>query len=263
MIVDPLYTALLQHTSPHPALFGTVGGSRAYGCASPNSDYDIHGVHLLPARVVLGLTPQCVTAESKAHLPEYLGGEADIATHDLKKFVELLLKSNGNVLEDLYSPIIVHTSPAHEVLRDLGRGCITKRLAAHYKGMAANQQRGITSRPLKSLLHTYRCLLMGIHAMRTGELLFELQHLAYLYHQPQVFELVERKRVGDENLEIQERDSHQPHVLGLVQVLEQETVASSLPDAPAPETQAALEQLVIRMRLETAFGSLSKQEGEI
>src|SRR5256714_7112237 len=43
--------------------------------------------------------------------------EMDIVSHDVKKFFRLLLKKNGYVLEQLYSPLIVHTTPEHAELK--------------------------------------------------------------------------------------------------------------------------------------------------
>jgi len=99
--------SIVEH-HPYPVLFATVGGSRAFGCASPESDYDVHGVYLLPLEEVLGLGRPNETLEQKTEHPEEQV-EVDIATHDLRKFVMLLLKGNGNVLEDLYSPLVVIT----------------------------------------------------------------------------------------------------------------------------------------------------------
>ena len=45
------------------------------------------------------------------------GLELDLVTHDIKKFLFLLLKKNGYVLEQLYSPLVVATTPEHEELK--------------------------------------------------------------------------------------------------------------------------------------------------
>jgi predicted nucleotidyltransferase len=39
------------------------------------------------------------------------GLEIDLVTHDAKKFFGLLLKKNGYVLEQVLSPLVVHTTP--------------------------------------------------------------------------------------------------------------------------------------------------------
>ena len=40
---------------PYPLVFATVSGAHLYGFPSPDSDYDLRGVHVLPAHEVLGL----------------------------------------------------------------------------------------------------------------------------------------------------------------------------------------------------------------
>jgi predicted nucleotidyltransferase len=48
----------------------------------------------------------------------------DLVTHDVLKFFTMLLKRNGYVLEQLYSPLIVQTSPEHTELKTIAAGCI-------------------------------------------------------------------------------------------------------------------------------------------
>jgi predicted nucleotidyltransferase len=38
---------------PYPLLFVTVSGAHLYGFPSPDSDYDLRGVHVLPVREVV------------------------------------------------------------------------------------------------------------------------------------------------------------------------------------------------------------------
>ncbi len=40
---------------PYPLLFATISGAHLYGFPSPDSDYDLRGVHLLPLEEVVGL----------------------------------------------------------------------------------------------------------------------------------------------------------------------------------------------------------------
>jgi uncharacterized protein len=62
-----------------------------------------------------------------------------IVSHDVWKFFGLLLKKHGYVLEQLYSSLIVQTTPAHEELKAIPRGCMTRHHSHHYFGFAETQ----------------------------------------------------------------------------------------------------------------------------
>src|SRR5512135_203082 len=88
-------TAVVE-SQPYPLLFVTISGAHLYGFPSPDSDYDLRGVHTLPLNEVLGLTTRHETVESSG---QHHGLELDLVTHDLRKFMGLMLKKNGYVLE--------------------------------------------------------------------------------------------------------------------------------------------------------------------
>src|SRR5437667_1842847 len=183
---------------PYPLLFVTISGAHLYGFPSPDSDYDLRGVHILPVREVIGLTPPRETIETSG---VHDGLELDLVTHDAKKFFTLMLRKNGYVLEQLLSPLIVHTTPAHEELKELSRGCITKHHAHHYLGFAQTQWKlfeKATPPRVKPLLYVYRVLLTGIHLMRTGQVEANLLTLNESFKLPYVLDLVERKLSGPE-----------------------------------------------------------------
>ena len=89
---------LLRQVEQHPysLLFATVSGAHLYGFPSPDSDYDLRGVHLLPLEEVVGLKTGQETVE-KSGIHD--GLEIDLVTHDARKFFSLMLKKNGYVLE--------------------------------------------------------------------------------------------------------------------------------------------------------------------
>ncbi|MGW6983753.1 nucleotidyltransferase domain-containing protein [Streptomyces sp. NPDC054932] len=152
---------------PDPLLFATVSGAHLYGFPSRDSDIDLRGAHLLPARALLGLRDP---EETRTRMWDRDDVEMDLVTHDLRKFVRLMLNRNGYVLEQLLSPLVVHTTPAHEELIALAPGVLTSHHAHHYRGFANTQWRlfGKTAE-LKPLLYAFRALLTGIHLMRSAE----------------------------------------------------------------------------------------------
>ncbi|MEU6604526.1 nucleotidyltransferase domain-containing protein [Streptomyces shenzhenensis] len=152
---------------PDPLLFATVSGAHLYGFPSEDSDLDLRGVHLLPAAALVGLREP---AETRSRTWDRQGVELDLVTHDLRKFVRLMLRRNGYVLEQLLSPLVVHTGDAHRELVALAPGVLTSHHAHHYRGFAVTQWRLFEKTgELKPLLYTFRVLLTGIHLMRSGE----------------------------------------------------------------------------------------------
>src|SRR5882672_1153161 len=99
---------------PYPLLFATISGAHLYGFPSPDSDFDLRGAHVLPLEKVVGLEIQGETVEGSRVIE---GLEMDIVSHDVRKFFGFLLKKNGYVLEQLLSPLIVHTTPEHTELK--------------------------------------------------------------------------------------------------------------------------------------------------
>ena len=234
---------------PYPLLFVTISGAHLYGFPSPDSDFDLRGVHLLPLREVVGLQTGRETIE-RSEVRE--GVEIDLVTHDAGKFFSLMLKKNGYVLEQLYSPLVVRTSSEHEELKRLGRGCITRYHAYHYLGFAQTQWKLFerdNPRRVKPLLYVYRVLLTGIHLMRTGEVEANLLTLNETYRLPYIADLVARKRDGPERATLKEADYdfHQAEYQRLRAVLEEEHRRSALPESAS--TGPGLNELLIRIRL--------------
>ncbi len=235
---------------PYPLLFATVSGAHLYGFPSPDSDYDLRGVHVLPTREVVGLYPPRETIEASE---ERDGLEIDLVTHDARKFFALLLKRNGYVLEQLYSPLVVRTTPEHKELKAIARGCLTRQHAHHYLGFAETQWRLFDKerpRRVKPLLYVYRVLLTGIHLMQTGEVEANLVRLNEVFGLPYLPDLIAHKLAGPEHSMLEDADVafHQREYERLCGELERARDLSALPDAPL--TKEALNDLLVRVRLE-------------
>ena len=238
---------------PYPLAFITISGAHLYGFASPDSDVDLRGSHVLPLEEVVGLDPGADTVE---HSEVRDGLDIDLVTHDIHKFATLLLKRNGYVLEQLLSPLVVVATPLFEELRALASGCITRHHAHHYLGFAAAQWELFEKeqpRRVKALLYVYRVLLTGIHLMRTGEVEANLERvLEGRRDLDDVGELLARKRVGSEKLTLDDSDldAHRTRYGLLRAELEEAFQASVLPERPT--ARAALDSVVIRCRVTDA-----------
>jgi uncharacterized protein len=233
---------------PFPLVFATISGAHLYGFPSPDSDYDLRGAHVLPLREVVGLDAGRETVESST-LDE--GVEVDLVTHDVFKFFSLMLKKNGYVLEQLYSPLVVETTPEHMELKAIGKLCITRHHSHHYFGFSETQWRLFEKeepRRVKPLLYVYRVLLTGIHLMRTGEVEANLRHLNEEARLSHVDDLIARKLAGPEKSTINEADLefHRQEYERLRAMLKTAEESSTLPESP--QARPALNDLLIRLR---------------
>jgi uncharacterized protein len=230
---------------PYPTVFVTVSGAHLYGFASVDSDLDLRASHLLPAREVVGLRtgPDTISTDTWRD-----GVELDVVSHDLLKFARMLTTRNGYVLEQLLSPLVVATSPAHEQLIDLAPGLITRHHAHHYLGFAATQERLFAKTgELKPALYTLRVLHTGIHLMRTGTIVANLAELSSL---PYVPDLIAMKRTAEHGaFPASARTDLERDVARLRDELEQARDASALPEHADPDAVEALHQLVVAARL--------------
>jgi predicted nucleotidyltransferase len=269
MSIDPRLKRIVA-AQPYPLLFATISGAHLYGFPSPDSDFDLRGAHVLPLEKVVGLEVKDETVEDSRIID---GLDMDIVSHDVKKFFGMLLKKNGYVLEQLFSPLIVQTTPEHEELKEVcgsatgqsaggdagapRTGVVTKHHAHHYFGFAETQWKLFMKESphrVKPLLYVYRVLLTGIHLMRTGMVEANLVTLNESFKLPYIADLVARKLAGPENLAAghisdSELAFHETEYQRLREVLQSAYDASQLPELPSEGTRAALEDLLVRVRL--------------
>jgi len=172
----------------------------------------------------------------------------------VKKFFGLLLKKNGYVLEQLYSPLIVQTTPEHAELKAIAQGCITRHHSHHYFGFAQTQWSLFSKEEpqrVKPLLYLYRVLLTGIWMMLTGEVEANLVNLNQIFRLPYLPDLIARKLAGPEKSTLDDADIqfHQREYDRLQVELQTAHEASSLRETPDNKTRAALNDLLVRIRL--------------
>ena len=249
MTIDPRLYRIIA-AQPYPLLFATISGAHLYGFPSPDSDYDLRGAHVLPLDAVVGLEVRDETVQDERIVE---GLEMDIVSHDVRKFFGLLLKKNGYVLEQLYSPLIVHATPEHAELKEIARGCVTRHHSHHYFGFAETEWKLFDKerpRRVKPLLYVYRVLLTGIHLMRTGEVNADLVELNEAARLPCIADLIARKQSG-ENVTLEDADIpfHQSEYERLRVELQSAHEASRLPESPSVETRSALNDLLVRIRM--------------
>jgi len=189
--------AKLVDSRGYRPLFVTVSGAHLYGFPSPDSDIDLRGSHLLPLEEVVGLHPPPGTLEEKL---DHHGREVELVSHDLGKYLRLLVRNNGYVLEQICSPLVVMGGEFLARLRPLAAQCITRHVYHHYRGFLNTQLRQLAReepKRVKTVLYAYRVLLTGIHLLRTGEVEANLLRLAQGFPLDFLAGLVAEKQAGE------------------------------------------------------------------
>ncbi len=179
------------------ALFVTVSGAHLYGFPSADSDVDLRGCHQLPLRDVVGLDLPNQTLE---HKTVYGGTEVELVSHEIAKYLRLLVRNNGYILEQILSPIVVMGHDFLTELRPLARRCITRHHYHHYRGFYATQRKLLDKedpKRVKPLLYAYRVLMTGVHLLRSGEVEANLLHLNEHFSFRFLDELIVQKVCGE------------------------------------------------------------------
>ncbi|MBE0503171.1 MAG: nucleotidyltransferase domain-containing protein [Desulfuromonadales bacterium] len=118
-------------------LYAVESGSRAWGFASRDSDYDVRFVYLHPLEWYLSIN------EKRDVIEEPISGLLDVSGWDLRKALGLFRKSNPPLLEWLGSPIVyVERHGLAERMRDLlKRSFSPLSCLHHYMHMAQGNYR--------------------------------------------------------------------------------------------------------------------------
>ena len=126
----------IERTENVKILLAVESGSRAWGFASPDSDYDVRFIYVRQKNEYLRL-------DRGRDVIEYpIDDVLDINGWDLDKALKLLYKSNPTLFEWFSSPIIYKETPFADGFRSVMRGYFSsKRGLSHYLSMARNNYR--------------------------------------------------------------------------------------------------------------------------
>jgi len=139
-------------------LLAVESGSRAWGFASPDSDYDVRFIYVHEPPWYLSVF------ESRDVIEKMLPGELDVSGWDLRKSLRLFSKCNLALNEWLGSPVVYsETSEFRSELRALIPMFFNPtRATHHYRSMANQALSNLTSEnqiSIKKLLYAARALL--------------------------------------------------------------------------------------------------------
>ena len=112
-------------------LHAVESGSRSWGFASPDSDYDVRFVYVRPKESYLSIE------EPKDVIEFQLDEVLDINGWDLKKALKLFAKGNATLFEWSGSPVVYRTTPEWERIREVSKQYFSEKTAVcHYYGTA-------------------------------------------------------------------------------------------------------------------------------
>jgi predicted nucleotidyltransferase len=140
-------------------LFACESGSRAWGFASLDSDYDVRFLYVRPRDWYLSIE------DGRDVIERPISEDLDVSGWDLRKALQLLRKSNPPLLEWLKSPIVYAQDPAFTAeFTSLAADFYSpRRCFAHYLHMAAGNWRNYLLEreqvSLKKYLYVFRPLL--------------------------------------------------------------------------------------------------------
>lgn len=127
----------LEQTENIKILYACESGSRAWGFASPDSDFDVRFIYARPVNYYLGITD----------MPDFIdlpiNNVLDIRGWDIRKALKLFLKSNISLFEWVQSPIIYsEDSDFATEIRSIMPDYFSLRASAnHYSSLAFNTLR--------------------------------------------------------------------------------------------------------------------------
>ena len=215
-------------------LFVTISGAHIYGFPSPDSDVDLRGCHQLELSKIIGLGKPIETVDFSG---VHHGIEVDLVSHDIGKYFSLLVKNNGYILEQVFSPLVVAGQDFLDRLRPLAENCITRNHYFHYRGFFATQLKLIEKQEpvtAKAVLYAYRVLCTGINLLHTGVVETDLRVLAKKMNLDFIEELIAAKVTEkvEFNFDIEQ---HVERLKELEREMESAFEKSTLPEKPNRE----------------------------
>lgn len=135
--MTPIHSALqdLERDRNIRILFAVESGSRAWGFASPDSDYDVRFVFVHPREKYLEIE------EPEEHINLDLPGELDLVGWDIRKALKLGLKGNSGFFEWLNSPMVYWGETTRTEFRKLLLPYFRPKASTfHYLGIARSTE---------------------------------------------------------------------------------------------------------------------------
>lgn len=236
---DKLEVSKFMGAFPKKLFYLCESGSGTYGFRTPDSDLDLRGVFIEETVNILKLRKprDVIDGFSKDRT-------VDWQIFELEKFFGLLVKSNFNILEWVFTPIKYYDG-TDGMFEDIAKKSMSKRMGNHVRGWAYSIYKMDWGQP-KKCLYAIRPLMCYINLMERKEFISDINKLAirigWRDHVDTLIDLHKRKlnastHLIEENLKIYDKLSK------LSMEIEK---TSWLPDAPQSEDM--VNQMLIQTR---------------
>ena len=169
-----------KETAESRLILKIISGSRAYGTEIEESDTDYRGIVIPTKSYFLGLDT----------FEQYESKDPDVVYYGIKKFLQLALKGNPNILELVFAEGYEFLNEYGQQLIDMREQFLTRRCATTYTGYAISQMKRLRNStapasrtPARMALvekygydtkfgsHMVRLCKTGIEVLRDGKLL--------------------------------------------------------------------------------------------
>jgi predicted nucleotidyltransferase len=235
-------------------IYACESGSRAWGFASKDSDYDVRFLYAHPPDWYLSIW-------EKQDVIEYVNdGVLDITGWDIRKALQLLRKSNAPLREWLSSPTTYRTlNEAIEPVRELAqKSFLPESLCHHYLSMAKKSLLSLQEKKhvkIKSYLYALRPLLCSqwiIQYHTQPPMLIDELLSTCLSDQPDeirsyVHHLIKKKKVGEETTFVERKSFFETYLAN--QLVELESKVPKNPEKPPLEVFDQVFQHIVKMCL--------------
>ena len=221
--IEQLHGVRILHT--------VESGSRSWGFASPDSDYDVRFIYVRPAADYLRLDEPRDVIEWK------LDEVWDISGWDLRKAMKLFAKGNATLFEWSYSPVVYQTTADWDHIRNTAEAYFSEKTAVcHYYGTAMSTY----SKYLTEDLVRYKKYFYALRPLMAAMWIEEKHQIPPVLFddllkmdidpalQAAIQYLLERKKVTTEK----ESNPHIPEIRSFIQneLQRQKAIGSSLPE---------------------------------